>query len=75
MAQTIKNLPTKQETQEMWVQSPFGGDSPGVGNGSLLQNSCLENSVGRGAWRATGHMVAKSWTRLKRLSMARHRTL
>ena len=26
------------------------GRSPGVGNGSLLQYSCLENSMDRGAW-------------------------
>ena len=27
-----------------------------------LQYSCLENSMHRGAWRATVHGVAKSWT-------------
>ena len=32
--------------------------------GILLQYSCLENSVDRGVWQATGHGVAKSWTRL-----------
>ena len=29
------------------------GRSPGVGNGHPLQYSCLENSMGRGAWWAT----------------------
>ena len=29
------------------------GRSPGKGNGNPLQYSCLENSVDRGAWRAT----------------------
>ena len=42
---------------------------PGVGNGYLLQYSCLENSKDRGVWRATVHGVTKSWTWLKRLSM------
>ena len=28
-------------------------DSPGEGNGNPLQYSCLENSMDRGAWRAT----------------------
>ena len=28
----------------------------------------LENPMDRGAWRAAVHGVAKSWTRLKRLS-------
>ena len=38
--------------------------SPGGGNGNLPQYSCLENSMARGAWRATVHGVAKSWTQL-----------
>ena len=29
------------------------------------QYSCLENSMDRGAWQATVHRAAKSWTRLK----------
>ena len=38
--------------------------SPGEGNGNTLQYSCcLENPMDRGAWRATVHGVAKSWTR------------
>ena len=36
--------------------------SPGGGNGYPLQYSCLENSMDRGAWRATVHGVIKSWT-------------
>ena len=35
---------------------------PGGGNGNLLQCSCLENSVNRGAGRATIHRVTKSQT-------------
>ena len=31
-------------------------------NGTLLQYSCLENPVDRGAWRATVHGVTMSWT-------------
>ena len=41
---------------------PWLGRSPGEGNGNPPQHSCLENSMGRGAWRATVHGVAKSWT-------------
>ena len=37
---------------------------PGVWNGNLLQYSCLENSIDRGAWWATVHGIAKSRTRL-----------
>ena len=35
---------------------------PGEGNGNPLQYSCLENSMDRGAWRATVHGVAQSGT-------------
>ena len=43
---------------------PGLGRSPGEGNGNLLQYSCLENPMDRGAWWATVHGVAKSRTRL-----------
>ena len=43
---------------------PGLGRSPGEGNGSPLQDSCLENPMDRGAWSATVHGVAKSRTRL-----------
>ena len=48
---------------------PGSGQSPGEGNGHPLQYSCLENPMDRGAWRATVHRVAKSWTQMKQLSM------
>ena len=35
---------------------------PGIGNGNLLQYSCLEDSMERGAWWATVRKVAKSQT-------------
>ena len=38
--------------------------APEEGNGDPLQYSCLGNPADRGAWRATVHEVAKSWTRL-----------
>ena len=44
------------------------GRSPGEEHGNSLQYSCLEHPTGRGAWQATVHSVAKSWTRLKQLS-------
>ena len=40
----------------------------GEGNGNPLQYSCLENAVDSGAWWAAVYGVAKSQTRLKRLS-------
>ena len=38
---------------------PGSGRFPGVGNGNLLQYSCLENSIDRGAWRDTVYGVAE----------------
>ena len=43
---------------------PGSGRSPGEGNGTPFQYSCLENPMDRGAWWATVHGVAKSRIRL-----------
>ena len=54
----------------MWLIVPRGlkysylGFYSGEGNGNPLQYSCLENPKDRGAWWATVHGVAKSWTQL-----------
>ena len=45
------------------------GRSFGGGHGSPLQYSYLKNPMDRGAWQATVHRVAKSWTQLKWLNM------
>ena len=60
MAQVVKNPPANAgDTRDMG--SILGlGRSPGKGNGSPLQYSCLENSKNRGAWWATIHGVTKS---------------
>ena len=39
---------------------PRSGRSPGEGNGNPLQDSCLGNSMNRGAWWAPVHGVTKS---------------
>jgi len=41
---------------------PGSGRSSGEGNDNSLKYSCLENPLDGGAWRATVHGVAKSWT-------------
>ena len=43
---------------------PGSGRSPGEGNDSPLQYSCLETPMERVAWRAAVHGVAQSRTRL-----------
>ena len=48
------------------------GRSPGDGNGTPLQYSCLENPMDRGAWWAAVHRVAKSRTRLSNFTFTFH---
>ena len=69
MAQMVKNSPVKWET---WVRS-LGWEDP-LEEGMATHSSILAWRIpmDRGAWRATGHGVTKSWTQLKRLSTEHH---
>ena len=66
VAQLLKKLlAIAEDTRD--VGSILGlGKFPGVGNGSQLQYSCLENSMDRRAWWATVREVIKSQTQLSR---------
>ena len=64
MALGVKSSPAKGDAADVG-SSPGLGRSPGGGHGNPLQYSCLDNPKDRGAWQATIHRVAKSWTRLK----------
>ena len=68
VALVVKNLPANAGDIRDPGFIPGLGKSPGEENDHPLQYSCLENSMDRGAWTATVHSVAKSWTRLKQLS-------
>ena len=57
----VKKLPANVDVGDMGL-IPGLGRSPGGGNGNPFQFSCLENPMGRGAWRATAHGVAESDT-------------
>ena len=64
MAQWVKNPPANAgDPGDAGLIPGYGG-----GHGDPLQCSCLETPMDRGIWRATIHMVAKSWTQLKQLS-------
>ena len=54
------NTGDKRDTSSVpgMTRSPWGWHS------NPLQYSCLENPMNRGAWRATVHRVAQSWTHL-----------
>ena len=44
---------------------PGSGKYPGGGHSNPFHDSCLENSIDRGAWWATVHGVTKTGTQLK----------
>ena len=56
----VKNLPANAGDIRDATLIPGLGRDLGVGHGNPLQYSCLENSMDRGAWRATVHVVTKS---------------
>ena len=45
--------------EEDVCSSPESGRCPGEGNSNPLQDSCLENPMDRGAWRAAAHGVIR----------------
>ena len=55
----VKNPPVDARDMDL---VPGSQRSPGAENGNPLQYSFLENFMDRGAWWATVHGVAKSWT-------------
>ena len=60
----IKNIPAIARDIRDTVLIPVLGRFPGVGSGNLLQYSCEESPMDRGACQATVHGVTKSQTRL-----------
>ena len=68
----VKNLPANAEGARDVCFIPGLGRSPGIGNGNPFQCSCLEDSMDRGAWRATVHGVAKSRTPLSDFTFTFH---
>ena len=71
MTQIVKN-PYAMHVGDLGSISGLG-ISPGGGHGSPPQYSCLENSIDRGAWWATVHGIAKSWTQLSKFHFTSHR--
>ena len=61
----VKNPPANARD----VSSVSGsGRSPGEGNGTPFQYSCLESPVDRGAWQVAVPRVTRSWALLKGFS-------
>ena len=57
---TVKNQPADVGDTRDAGLIPGLGRSSGEKNGNLLQYSCLENSMDRGAWQAAVHGVSES---------------
>ena len=55
----VNNLPAKSGGASNAGSIPGSGKYPGVENGNLLQYSCLENSMDRGARWGRVHRVIK----------------
>ena len=66
MALVLKNLPVN--AGDTILIRGLGRSLRG-GNGALLQYSCLENPMGRGAWQATVCGVTKVLDTAERLSV------
>ena len=60
----VKNPPANVGDARDVGSIPGLGRSPGGGNGNPLQYSCLVNPMDSGAWQATVHGAAKSWTQV-----------
>ena len=58
----VKNPSANAEDVRDLGSIPGSGRSPGGGHGNPLRDSCLENPMDRGAWRATVHNVTKNPT-------------
>ena len=58
----VKNPPANAGDARDVGSVPGSERFAGGENDNPLQYSCLENSMGRGAWRATAHGDAESWT-------------
>ena len=57
MVAVVKNPPNNAGDMRDACSIPKSGRSPGGGNGSPLQYSCLEKPMDRGAWWAIVHGV------------------
>ena len=68
VALVVKNPPANSGDIRDVDSIPGSGRSPGGGHGNPLQCSCLEDPMAREAWWTAVYEVAKSQTRIKRLS-------
>ena len=69
LALAVKNLSANAENIREVGSIAGSGKSARGGYGNPLHFSCLENPMARGTWWGTIHVVAKSRTRLKQLSV------
>ena len=63
IVQLVNKPPTNAGDTRNVGSIPGSGRSPGGESGNPLQDSCLMNPMGREAWQARVHGVAKRWSR------------
>ena len=68
VAPVVKNPPGSAGDIRDVGSIPGSGRFPGGGHGQLLQYSCLENPMDRGAWRVTVHGVKEELDMTKAIS-------
>ena len=61
VALVVKNLAANVGDLRDVSSIPGSRRSPGGAHGDPLQDSCLKNPVGLGAWWAMVHSVTKDW--------------
>ena len=67
----VKNMPAS--AGDIRDVSLIAGSGRSLGSmARILQYSCLENPIDRGAWQATVHRVAKRQTQLKQFGTTWH---
>ena len=64
VALVVKNMPNNTVGVRDLGLNPGWEKSPGKRNDNPIQYSCLSTPMDRGAWGATVHGVAKSWTQI-----------
>ena len=68
----IKNPPANAGDGEKSGSIPGLVRSPEGEDGNPLQYSCFENSMDRGAWKATSSRGHKAWNMTERLGICTH---
>ena len=74
VVRAVRNPPANAGDERDVDSVPESGRFCEVGNGNLLQYSCLDNSMNNGAWQAIVHGATRSRTQLSNKNIYTNRT-